>query len=391
MRILFLTHRVPFPPDKGDRIRSYNILKCLARNHSISLVSASHETVVPASVEALRPYCASVDVVKIDPTLSKVRSGLHLLTRQPLTLPAFYSRRLERKINQKLHVEKYDRVYIYSSAMSQYVLNAPVPKLMDFIDMDSQKWLDYAERAGVPMRWVYRREGKTLRAFEKMVAGVCNLNIVSSERELDLLQEIAPGAPAMAVPNGVDCSCKERNPAALNHLVFVGSMDYLPNVDAMIYFVEEILPLVQKEVPDVQLTIVGRKPPKRIKSYERLGNVTVTGYVKDVEPYLQTAAAAVIPLRIARGIQTKLLEAMAHGLPVIGTSAALAGITAVPGRDLLAGDSAESFAQNTIVVLKDPDLRRKLGEHALDLVRKDYNWQNRLQQLEDALTSMPEA
>lgn len=379
---------MPFPPDKGDRIRSYNILKFLARRHALSLMAVSHDPVDPASAAALGKICASVEIFKIDSRLGKLRSGLGLLTGQPLTLPAFYSRSFDRSVQKKLAGGKLDLVYIYSSPMAQYVLGAAVPKLMDFIDVDSQKWLDYAGRSPQPMKAIYAREGKRLRDFEREAASICERSVVTSDRELKLLREIAPGARSSALPNGVDFGFKNGRPYRPNRLVFVGSMDYFPNVDAMAYFVRDILPLIQKEIPDVELAIVGRNPPRRIKALGRLKNVTVTGYVEEVGPYLADAAASVIPLRIARGIQTKLLEAMAHGVPVIGTSAALDGIDATPGRDVLAGDSPESFARQTVAVLKDRRLRADLAARALELVQREYNWETRLRGLDAILTSM---
>ncbi len=173
-----------------------------------------------------------------------------------------------------------------------------------------------------------------------------------------------------------------------NKLVFVGSMDYLPNIDAMVYFTGEILPLIQKEIPDVELFIVGRNPSSRVKALARLKNVTVTGGVEEVATYLKDAAASVIPLRIARGMQTKMLEAMAHGVPVIATGAALDGIAAEPGRDVLVADDPGDFAQKTIAVLRDSDMRKQLAANALALVQKEYRWETTLQKLEEAIVSI---
>ena len=171
-------------------------------------------------------------------------------------------------------------------------------------------------------------------------------------------------------------------------LVFVGSMDYRPNIDAMVYFTGEILPLIEKAIPDVELFIVGRNPSRQVKALGRLKNVTVTGEVADVGSYLQDAAASVIPLRIARGIQTKLLEAMAHGVPVIATHAALDGIAAKPARDLLVADEPHDFAGKTVAVLQDRSMRAQLAANALALVQKDYRWETTLQKLEDAIASI---
>jgi hypothetical protein len=330
-----------------------------------------------------------VEIVKINSNVNTLRIGLHLFTKDPLTLPAFYSRRFHNTVQAKLQKKEFDLIYIYSSSMAQYVLDAePILKLMDFIDVDSQKWFDYAARARQPLKAVYYREGIRLRSFEKKVAALCDQNLFTSESELKIFREFAPDARAMTLPNGVALTLEPTRAYRPNKLVFVGSMDYFPNVDAMLYFTGEILPLIRKEILDVELFIVGRNPSSQVKALQRLKNVTVTRDVNEVGSYLQDAAASVIPLRIARGIQNKILEAMAHGVPVITTRAALNGITAKPGRDLLTGDDAHDFAQKTVAVLKDRCMRNQLATNALRLVQQEYRWETRLQKLEESIASI---
>ena len=379
MRILFLTHRVPFPPDKGDRIRSYNIIKFLANSHTISLMSLAHEPVHADADETLRKYCGTVDIVKLFAWFSRVKSCCHLLTRQPLTLSAFYSRRFHTLVKEKIRDGKFDLIYIYSSSMAQYVLAADhIPKLMDFVDVDSEKWFDYAAKAALPMKLVYYVEGRRLRCFEKAVTAHCDQVVFASERELKIFERIVPQGQALALPNGVKLSVKPCRSWKENQLVFVGAMDYFPNIDAMVYFTREILPLIQKQIPEVKLLIVGRSPSRQVRALNRLPHVVVTGTVEAVESYLRESAASVIPLRIARGIQNKILEAMANGVPVITTTAALEGIQASPGRDLLVGDNPQEFADLCVAVMRDKSLRQHLVHNALQLVRRDHNWNHNL-------------
>lgn len=375
MRILFLSHRVPFPPDKGDRIRSYNILRGLSQSHSIVLMSVSHEPVDPESYQRLKAYCESVEVVRMTSSFSALRTGLALLTRRPLTLAAFFSRQFDRTMRRRLREGKFDLIYIYSSAMAQYVpLQIPIPKLMDFIDLDSQKWFDYAKQARGPMRAIYYREGVSLRAYERSVAAQCTHNVVTSKNELKLFKTVIPDAPVMAVPNGVDVRKEPLRSYRRNKLIFVGAMDYFPNVDAMVYFTREILPLIRKEVPGVELYIVGRNPTARIRSLGKRGDIIVTGHVRDISPFLEDAAASVVPLRVARGIQNKILESMAHGVPVIASTIAAGGIEARHGTEVLLTDQARAFADATIAVLRDPTLRRRLSENARLFVEQKHNW-----------------
>jgi sugar transferase (PEP-CTERM/EpsH1 system associated) len=389
MRILFLTHRVPYPPDKGDRIRSYNIIKFLSKFHSVALMSVSHEAIHPRNLEVLHRYCESVEFFKISPLVGKIKSCFHLFTQSPLTLPFFYSRAFHNSVARKLRGGQFDLVYVYSSSMAQYVFGAEnIPKLMDFIDVDSEKWLNYAARATQPMKWIYGTEGARLRLFEKKVASFCDQVIFASSNEQEAFRRIVPENRSVTVTNGVTSnrpsSCSRRS----NKVVFVGSMDYLPNIDAMAYFVREILPLIQSEIPGVELFIVGRNPSRRVEALGRVRNVVVTGAVGSVVPYLHGAAASVIPLRIARGIQNKVLEAMAQGVPVITTSAALEGIEARPGDEVLIGDDPRSFAAMTVAVLKDAGLRKRLSRNGFALVREKYDWERNLSMLNEMIANV---
>lgn len=389
MNILFLAHRVPFPADKGDRIRSYNIIKLLAKFHSVFLMAATHEPVHPQARSTLGRYCEAVDIFEINPQLSKLRGAMCLFTKRPLTLSHFYSRALQQAVQERLKGTRIDLIFIFSSPMAQYVLDVRnVRKLVDFIDLDSQKWLDYASKTPQPMKSIYYREGITLRSFEKKIATLCDHHIFSTEREARLFRELVPDASCSVVQNGVDVHETLTSESNGNKLIFVGAMDYLPNVDAMIYFTQDILPLVQRSIPEVELYIVGRNPSRQIRKLSRLKNVVVTGYVDKILPYLRSAAASIAPLRIARGIQNKVLEAMAHGVPVVGSSAALEGIEAQPGRDVLVADEPSGFAQKTVAVLKDLSLRRSLSENALALVQEKYSWETRLKCLEESIAQV---
>lgn len=386
MRILFLAHRVPYPPDKGDRIRSYNIIKLLAKTHAVFLIGATHDPVHPDSYSVLRRYCKAVDIFKIDPWLSRLRAAFGLFSNVPLTLPLFYSGKLAQAVKTRLAQNAIDLVYIYSSPMAQYALtNDKIPKLMDFIDVDSQKWFEYAEKSRQPLKSLYYREGMTLRSFERKVAVLCKEAIFAAEREARLFRDIAPTVSCRLIPNGVHLNADVSTPCHGNRLVFAGAMDYLPNVDAMLYFTHQIFPLVQESVPDVELFIVGGNPSNQIRELKRFKNIVVTGYVEAIEPYMRGASVSVAPLRIARGTQQKILEAMALGVPVIATSVALGGIEAQPGKDALVADNPRLFAQKIVSVLKDPILHSSLRENALALVRNKYSWEHSRRSLEEAI------
>jgi sugar transferase (PEP-CTERM/EpsH1 system associated) len=339
------------------------------------LLSLAHEPIHPKTYDVLAEYCVSVEIIRINSNLSTLRTILYFFTKKPLSLAAFYSAEFHAAVRRKLQRESFDLIYIYSSTMAQYALDAKdIPKLMDFIDLDSQKWFDYAAKTKHPMKAVYNREGITLRAFEVKVAAQCDQNLFTSPAELNIFRQIAPVAPSMTLPNGADLKVTPNPSYDRRKLVFVGAMDYFPNVDAMLYFSGEILPLIKMKIPDVQVFIVGRNPCSQIRALVKLKNVTVTGSVNEVVPYLKDAAASVIPLRIARGIQNKILEAMGHGVPVVTTTTALGGIEAEPGVHLLAADDPLTFAENTVAVLTNVKLRQMLITNSIELVKRKYTW-----------------
>ncbi len=388
--ILFLSHRLPFPPDRGDRIRSYHMIRYLAERHRISLGAVVDRTPSESHLTALRALCASVDIGLISRIGRLLALPCYLPTAVPLTVPMFFSRGLKNALAGRLKQQRFDLIFIYCSAMAPYALSHPgVPKVIDFIDADSQKWLDYARHTLSPMKAVYWREGVLLRRYEARVARACVHAFAASERETEILARFAPETPFTTIPNGVRMDVVDR-PAGTSGMLFTGVMDYRPNGDAMQHFVRDILPLVRERVPEAALTIVGQRPTRQVRRLAELPGVAVTGQVPEIRPYLESAAVFVAPLRIARGVQNKILEAMGSGLPVVCTSAALAGLAAMPGRDLLVADTPQEFASCTASLLLDPERAARLGCAGADFVRRHHQWDVHLKHLETALIEVAE-
>ncbi len=388
LKILFLTHRFPFPPDRGDRIRSHAIIRHLAERHQISLASIVERPPDDGALRDARSLCASVDIGTVS-RLRHLAAACCLATMTPLTLPLFRSAALRAKIDRRLATESFDLIFIYCSSMAPYVLGrTAVPTVIDFIDVDSQKWLDYARASAFPMKAIYRREAALLRRFERRVVQACAHAFVASEREAVILRSIVPGAPITAIPNGVGLIPRLRPRRDSRKLVFTGVMDYRPNVDAVTYLVRDVWPAVRAAVPDAEFVIVGQKPSREVRRLAGVPGVTVTGWVSDVSAYLAEAAVFVAPLRLARGIQNKILEAMAAGIPVVTTQAGLAGLDALPGRDLLAADTADLFAQQTVSLLRDVGLRESLSRSAQVFVRRHHQWGPKAAQLERILSDV---
>jgi sugar transferase (PEP-CTERM/EpsH1 system associated) len=274
--------------------------------------------------------------------------------------------------------------------MAQFVENYPnLARIMQFTDLDSLKWEQYARHARLPMSWVYRTEHGRLSAYERHLATSFNHSLLCTPRELEDFRRLIPGAPASCVGNGVDLAY--FRPAGLpkqNALIFTGIMDYFPNVDGVVWFCHEILPRIRAVTADVTLTICGARPSAAVRALGRLPGVVVTGKVPDVRPYMAESTVCVVPLRIARGVQNKLLAAMAMGMAVVTTSAASAGVEAKPGRDLFVADDPADFAAAVVKLLRDEGLRRSTNRAARASMEAKYDWDDQLARLDVILADV---
>jgi sugar transferase (PEP-CTERM/EpsH1 system associated) len=394
--LLFLPHRIPYPPDKGDKIRSFHFLQHLAKSYRIHLGSFIDDPDDWSHVAGLREICADTHFASLRPATATLRALGGFVTGEALSLPYYRDRRLAAWVDRVLTQVRPDTVFVYSSAMAQYVLGAaPRPRriVMDFIDVDSDKWRQYAETQNWPMNWVYRREDRTLLSFDRRVAKAADASFFVSESEADLFRRLAPesAAKVFAVGNGIDAAYFSPETAYANPydgggpaLVFTGAMDYWPNVDAVIWFAREVFPRVRERFHEAVFVIVGSRPTAEVLQLGGLPGVSVTGRVADVRPYLAHAAAAVVPIRIARGIQNKVLEAMAMARPVVTTPQALEGIDAAPGVHLsLAGDT-DAFAAATVDAVADP-AAAEMGRAARARVVDAYGWPAKLAQFDSII------
>lgn len=395
MNILYLAHRIPYPPNKGDKIRSFHQIRFLSRRHRIFLACFVDDKEDLRHVDRLKEWCADVRIVFLDRTEGKIRSLMSLLDGRPMSVGYYASRSMRAHVDEVLGSHGIDAVLIFSSTMAQYVMDRPGPgKIMDFVDVDSEKWMEYAMRSGFLLRRIYRLEGRRLAAYEEKVARAVDLSVFSTEDERKLFEGRAGRSPLAVCHNGVDLEYFRRNGMVGPHdgpprLVFIGAMDYFPNEDAVLYFIDEILPRIRESVPDTEFDVVGRNPASALRRRAgRKPGIRVHGNVPDIRPYLAGATVSVAPLRIARGVQNKVLEAMAMGVPVVATREAHEGIVAVPGRDLLVAEDPGEFARHTVRLLKDASERRRLADHAMALVKERYGWEATLADLESALSTL---
>lgn len=393
--LLFLVHRIPFPPTKGDKVRSFHILKHLARRYRVHLGALMDDPADAAHVPRLAEYACSSCVVPLRPRWQRLMSLPALLTGQPLSLRYFHSARLAHWIRALRRREPIRRVLVFSSPMADYVLGAEwqaARRVADLVDVDSAKFSAYGASSRGPMAWVHAREGGRLLDFERRVAATFDRTLFVSEPEAALFRGLAPESAARVacMENGVDTAYFDPGlvpphpgPAPTAEIVFTGAMDYAPNEDAVGWFCEAIWPRVRAARPNAGLAIVGARPGPRVRALAALPGVTVTGTVPDVRPWLAAARVAVAPLRIARGVQNKILEALAMGLPVVGTPAAFEGIRLTGDVPCEAHSDPEAFA--SAVLLRLADASHRPLPQARAFVLREYDWTRNLSVLDELL------
>ncbi|MBB4211575.1 sugar transferase (PEP-CTERM/EpsH1 system associated) [Rhodothalassium salexigens DSM 2132] len=382
--LLFLVHRLPYPPNKGDKISSYNILKYFARSHDVYLGTFVDDPDDRQHVDTVRAMCRDVCAVEIAPRLRKWAALRGLLDGRALSACYYADRRLAAWVRHTLANVRPDGVLMYSGAMGQFVDPAWSPAtrtIFELEDVDSAKWESYAGTKPWPLSWLYAREGRVLSAFERRMAARFDVSVLISKAEADLFRRRAPEAAGriMHRTQGVDADYFDpdltfANPYGPDErvLLFVGAMDYWPNVEAVTWYAREVLPSVQRAVPDARFYIVGRNPDEAVRALAAVPGVVVTGGVDDVRPYMQHALASCLPLRIARGVQNKALEAMAMAMPLLVSPEALTGIARHPGFEPWIAPDAETFTAQSIALLRAPPGRQPgartavLARHAWD-------------------------
>ena len=382
--ILFLAQRIPYPPTKGEKIRSLQILRHLRRSYDIYLGCLVDDPRDLEHVPTVRAMCADAYFATLDRRRAKAACLRGLLTGEALSVAFYHNRGLRSWVRQVLRDHKPEVIFVCSSNMAPYVLglrgNAPV-FIVDMGDVDSEKWRLYSHRGSLLMRWIYKRECWRVAQLELRIVGECDWVTFVSAEEATLFTRLQPGqsGKVRVISNGVDhvffdpTHCFNA-PFSLNitNFVFTGTMNYPPNIDAVIWFSQTVLPIIRRSIPDAQFHIVGANPTAAVRALTAIEGVFVTGWVPDVRPYLAFATACVAPLRIARGIQNKVLEAMAMAKTVVVTRNALEGIGAVPGAEVLLSDAASEFAAACVHATNGDSAA--VGKEARRRIMRDYVW-----------------
>jgi sugar transferase (PEP-CTERM/EpsH1 system associated) len=386
--ILCLAHRMPFPPDRGDKIRSHHVLQRLAELAPVHVATFADDEGDSRHEGALAAVSASYRLVRRDAPLG--RAGLAaLVSGRPVSLTAFRHRALTRFVAETLRSRPISAIYVFSGQMGQYVPAGFAGRVViDFVDVDSAKFAAYAAAGHGPMRWVHAREARLLALEEARLAARADASLLISAEEAALFRVrlglAAGGAGRVQVlGNGIDAgwfdpATVEPEPqlAALggSKLIFTGQMDYPPNVAAVVRAATRIMPLVRERFPDAGLHIIGRNPSAAVLALDGVNGCRVWGRVDDVRPWLAGADLALVPLEIARGVQNKVLEAMAMALPVIASPGAATGIAAAPGRDFAVAETDVQLAGATIALLESRGTAQAMGGAARAFVIEQMGW-----------------
>ncbi|MDR3533309.1 MAG: TIGR03087 family PEP-CTERM/XrtA system glycosyltransferase [Rhodopila sp.] len=393
--LLFLAQRLPYPPDKGEKIRAFHDLKYLAQWFDVHLGCLVDDPDDMRHVDTLRAMCRDIHAAPIDRRVARLTCLRGLFTGEALSVTFFRDSGLADWVRDVVERIRPAVTFVYSSNMAPYVLDLPNTgtRVVDLADVDSEKWRAFAATTKGPMRFVYRREWQKIAALEQRIARECDLSVFVSDAEAALFasQNPAYASRIRGVSNGVDHRYFDP---ALDHApvydttrpnyVFTGTMDYPPNADAVVWFATEIMPLIRRTLPAARFHIVGSNPTQDVLKLARLDGVFVTGRVPDVRPYVAHATASVAPMRIARGIQNKVLEAMAMARPVVLTSGALEGIAAEPGTEVILADTTETFAAacDRLATTTEGDA---IGTAARARILRDYDWDATLRGFDDVL------
>jgi len=385
--ILFLAHRVPFPPDRGDKMRSFHLLRHLAGLARVHLCAFADDAADIADAEALRPLLAGLHVERRGHSIA--RAGLAALASgRPVSLALFDGAAMRGAVARLLASEPIDTIFAFSGQMAQFVPAGDGRRfVMDFVDVDSAKFAAYAEDAGALSRWVHQREARLLLAHERATAARADASLFVSEAEAALFRDRTGAERVMVAENGIDLEYYDPladfvRLSAADHgagplIVFTGQMDYRPNIEAVESFALESFPAITRRFPSARFVIVGRDPASAVQRLGQRHHVTVTGAVADVRSWLAAADVVVAPLRLARGVQNKVLEAMAMVRPVVASPAAFEGIDVTPGVHLLvAGRDEEGDAVASL--LGDRGKARSLAVAARARVEARYGWAGRL-------------
>jgi sugar transferase (PEP-CTERM/EpsH1 system associated) len=393
MRILYVAHRIPYPPNKGDKIRSFQQIKHFSQNHHVHLAAFYDDPQDLKHLPALQEFCEEVKLLPLLAWRQRFKAAKALLSGEPWTLGYFHRAEMAQTVGQLLRSYPFDLLFAYSSSVAPYLMEASPPKVVDFVDSDASKWKQYADFHRFPKSYLFALEAAHLGEFERSLVKRFDASVFVAPREVTHIEDQNLREKIRFIQNGVDLEFFQPSVrgAAAPVIIFTGAMDYLPNVDAVRFYAEAVFPVVRSRFPAAQFLVVGSQPAPAVLRLSRLPRVTVVGAVPDVRPYLAEAAVAVAPLRISQGIQNKVLEALASGLPVVASPLAANGIARVGELPIRVANSAEEFGERTIQLLAEGPLSEEQVSICRVILAENYNWGRNLSAFDDLFAELSRA
>lgn len=378
MKILYLSLRFPYPPFSGDKLRTFNVLKNLSERHSIHFISFALSPSDKNFTDKIAKYCDKVEVVNFSNLRAYINCLLYSSFSEPFQVNYWHSGEMQRKIDEAIDKNDFDLIHVQFFRMAQYVTKYKnIPKLLDSCDSYA---LNLGRRVKLDkgLSWpLLVIETNRVKVYEVEIAKHFDSVTMVSPLDMNCLRSVDPNIPLSVVPMGVDLDYYQPNDEEYEpNLLFTGTIKYFPNRDAILYFYNEIFPIIKNAVPDVKFYVVGNLPPKNIIKLEANGDIIVTGRVEDVRPYFHKSAVFVCPLRSGSGMQAKILESMAMGVPVVTSSMGIQALEASVGKDILVADDPKKFAESVINLLKDKDLRNNISNNGRKLVEEKYGWKS---------------
>jgi len=389
VKILYVCHRFPYPPKRGGKIRPFNMVRHLsASGHDVTVASIARSPDEAQEAQGIEKYCARYEMAEVSKPVQVMRMVSRLPTPVPSSMGYFYSPVLARRVQNLLTRTPVDLIFVHCSSVAQYVAGiSGIPKILDFGDMDSQKWLEYAGYKRFPLSAGYWFEGKKLEREEKRLARLFDMCTATTLAEWQTLEQYGTGVVTDWFPNGVDAAYFSPGDEAYdaNQICFVGRMDYYPNQQCMLEFCENVLPLLRRRKAGVKLVIVGADPSPAVLRLAELPGVTVTGSVPDVRPHVRRSALMVAPLNIARGTQNKILEAMALGVPVVTSRVAAGGVDAIPDQHFLVASTPDEYAIAILRILESEDERARLAVAGRARMLSHHDWGRSMRRLDEVI------
>ncbi len=396
-KAFFIAHRLPFPPNKGDKLRAYHILSCVCQFFETYLFCHLDDKRDLKEISRLNFPLKDI-FYRFRPARLRKLFCLKALPSGSLTVAYFYEKSLQKKYDYLLKSVNPSLIFCSCAPAAEYVFRGPPSQaalFLDFMDVDSEKWQAFAQKTPWPYKFIYALEAQRLRAYERQIVQKFHQVFFVSVQEAAIFKaKVSPSPKIQVLENGVDLSF--FNPSYMSSLpktgptvVFTGAMDYWPNIEGVLWFTKNCWPSIKKTCREATFYIVGKDPPPEIKklSHRKTG-IIVTGFVKDTRDYLALADVCIAPLLVARGVQNKILEAAAMGKPVVATPQAAEGISLVPEKEILIEDKASPFAEKIIKLLQRPQLAQKIGGQARQRMEKEYSWEKKLAVLKQILSQI---